>query len=134
MTGVTALLLFAAFTIVVMAIYVLPRVFWVLTMKKSPTNWTRGKPNDDSPLLIRAQHAHMNCVENLPVYGAIVVAAHLLGKNAVVDSVAVFFLAARVAQSLVHLASTAPAMVFLRANFFIAQLGLYAYMLWGLLG
>ena len=73
-------------------------------MKKSPTNWTRGKPNDDSPLLIRAQHAHMNCVENLPVYAAIVVALMATGlQSPMIDRLAVIMLAARVVQTLVHI-------------------------------
>lgn len=133
MTGLTALLLFAAWTLVLMSIYVLPRVALVLAMKKKANAWTRGLPSEDSPLLVRAQHAHMNCVENLPVYGAIVLAAFALGKNPVVDALAGVFISLRVAQSVVHLISTSHWMVFLRANLFIAQLLLCGWMIWGLL-
>lgn len=51
----------------------------------------------------RAMRAHANCLENLPVFGAIVFAAHV-GKvsGALVDGLAVAILAARVVQSLVH--------------------------------
>lgn len=134
MTGLSALLLFAVWTLILMFIYVFPRVALVLTMKKKANAWTRGQPTEDSPLLIRAQHAHMNCVENLPVYGAIVLAAAAMGRNEVVDGLlATAFIGLRIAQSVVHLISTSPGMVFLRANLFIPQILLCLYMAWGLL-
>jgi uncharacterized MAPEG superfamily protein len=51
----------------------------------------------------RAMRAHANCIENLPVFGAIVLAIYVSGvRGAVVDGVSVAILAARVVQSLVH--------------------------------
>jgi uncharacterized MAPEG superfamily protein len=51
----------------------------------------------------RATRAHANCIENLPVFGAIVFALHV-GKVAgtLVDALAVSVLVARIVQSLVH--------------------------------
>ena len=52
----------------------------------------------------RATRAHMNCIENLPVYGAVAVAAALCnvgGRD--LDVLALVFIAARIAQSLVHI-------------------------------
>jgi uncharacterized MAPEG superfamily protein len=47
--------------------------------------------------------AHANCVENLPVFGAIVLALYVSGiDGAAVNGVSVAILAARVMQSLVH--------------------------------
>jgi uncharacterized MAPEG superfamily protein len=52
----------------------------------------------------RAMRAHMNCVENLPVYGAVALAAALAGVGGrELDALALTFLAARIAQSLVHI-------------------------------
>jgi uncharacterized MAPEG superfamily protein len=51
----------------------------------------------------RAMRAHANCVENLPVFGAIVLAlyiAHVTGS--LVNVLAIAILVARLAQSLVH--------------------------------
>ena len=51
----------------------------------------------------RATRAHANCIENLPVFGAIVFAlqvGHVTGR--LVDALAVTVLAARICQSLVH--------------------------------
>lgn len=51
----------------------------------------------------RAMRAHANCVENLPVFGAIVFALYVSGLDSLaVDLLAVTVLAARVMQSLVH--------------------------------
>lgn len=133
MTAMTALLLFVVWTLVLMFAYVGYRVALVLAGKKLANAWTRGQPNDDPPFVLRASHAHMNCVENLPVYAAIVLAAYALGKNPVVDAVAVYFIGLRVAQSVVHLIGISPRLVFVRANLFTLQLLLYFYMIWGLL-
>jgi len=51
----------------------------------------------------RATRAHANCIENLPVFGAIVYClqvAHVTGT--LVDSLAVTVVVARICQSLVH--------------------------------
>jgi len=51
----------------------------------------------------RAMRAHANCVENLPVFGAIVLALRVSGTGgALVDGVCASVLAARVVQSLIH--------------------------------
>ena len=51
----------------------------------------------------RAMRAHANCVENLPVFGAIVLALYVGGVGGTtVNNVSVAILAARVVQSLVH--------------------------------
>lgn len=133
MTAVTALLLFTAWTLVLMFIYVGYRVGLVLTFKKPANAWTRGQSSGDPDFIQRAQNAHLNCAENLPVFGAVVLAAFVLGKLPVVDQIACWFLAARIAQGVVHLISIAPAMVFVRANLFIVQVLLLAYAIWGLL-
>lgn len=134
MTGLTALLLFAAWTLVLMFAYVGYRVTLVLANKKKANSWTRGAAVEDPPFVVRAHHAHLNCVENLPVFAAIVLAAAALGKSPVVDAVAGLYLLARVAQGVVHLISTNHWMVFLRANLFVVQVLLCFYMIWGLLG
>ena len=71
----------------------------------------------------RATRAHANCVESLPVYGAIVLAARAAQlDDAVLDVLACVLLAARVIQSLVHISfvqtNTA---VSVRFSFFFVQ-------------
>ena len=133
MTAITALLLFTAWTLVLMLIYVGYRVALTLAMKKPANSWGRGQPNDDPPFITRAHHAHLNCLENLPVFAAIVVAAFMLNKLPVVDQVAAFVIYARLAQSTVHLIGVNHWLVFIRANLLVIQAGLFAYVIWGLM-
>ena len=134
MNGITALLYFAAWTLVLMLIYVMYRTGLVTIGRKRADSWTRGKPTDDPGFVVRAQHAHMNCVENLPVFGAIVLAAYALGKPAVADGVASYVLWARLAQSTTHLIGVSHVLVFVRGTFFTIQVILFFYMLSHLLG
>lgn len=72
----------------------------------------------------RSMRAHANCVENLPVFGAIVLALHLAGVGGpTVNFLSISVLAARVAQSLVHVCLVQTNTVAaLRFAFFLAQL------------
>jgi uncharacterized MAPEG superfamily protein len=132
MTGMTALLLFAAWTLILMFIYVNYRVMLTFARKKAPNSWTRGQPTDDPPFIVRAHHAHLNCVENLPVFAAVVLAAYALGKGAIADSLAPYVLYLRLAQSGIHLISISAQAVFVRAIFFTLQALLMLYMIWQL--
>ncbi len=52
----------------------------------------------------RAMRAHANCVENLPVYGAIVVVIIASGiQSSHLDILAVVLLIARICQTIVHI-------------------------------
>ncbi len=133
MTGFSALLLFAALTLLLMLLYTLGRLPPVLMGKKPANSWTRGMPNDDGAFALRAQHAHANALESLPVFAVIVLVAAAMGKAAVVDQVACWIIAARVGQSAIHLAGTSHWLVFIRANLFLVQIGLFGYCLFKLL-
>jgi uncharacterized MAPEG superfamily protein len=55
----------------------------------------------------RAMRAHANCLENLPLYTAVVVAIAASGVRSVaLDRLAIVLLAARVCQTIVHIALT----------------------------
>jgi len=133
MTGITALLLFATWTLVLMFTYVGYRVALVLAMKKPANSWGRDDKADDPAFIVRAKHAHLNALENLPVFAAIVLAAVALDRTPVVDQVAAWVLYARLAQSVVHLIGVNHWLVFIRANFLVIQALLFLYMIWGLL-
>lgn len=74
--------------------------------------------------------AHANCVENLPLYTAVALAATAVGKaGAVLDALAVAFLAGRVLQTTVHVAlEETPPAVAVRFAFFAVQLVCLAWM------
>ncbi|MFN4328868.1 MAG: MAPEG family protein [Limnobacter sp.] len=129
MTPIHALLAFTAWTLLLVALVFLYR--GLRFMQGTPINaWPRGnKPADDAPLVKRIEDAHANCLENLPLFAVIVLAAADLGKLDLIAPFAAFVFYARVAQSLAHLSGTGKAAVFVRANFWVAQLGLMGYML-----
>jgi len=72
----------------------------------------------------RAMRAHANCVENLPVFGAIVVALYVGNvSGALVDGLAAAILVARIMQSLVHVCFVQTnAVVSVRFGFFFVQI------------
>ena len=71
----------------------------------------------------RATRAHANCIENLPVYGAIVLAAYCARiDDPLLDALACVLLAARVMQSLVHISfAQTNRVVSVRFSFFFVQ-------------
>jgi uncharacterized MAPEG superfamily protein len=72
----------------------------------------------------RATRAHLNCVENLPVYGAIVVVVSFTGRTGpLLDALSVAVLGARICQTLIHvLFVQTERAVSLRFTFFTVQL------------
>jgi uncharacterized MAPEG superfamily protein len=76
----------------------------ILTKRASIAEWRADIPQG-SEWYQRAMRAHMNCVENLPVYTAIVVALMALGlQSAVVDRLSITMLVARIGQTITHIA------------------------------
>lgn len=71
----------------------------------------------------RAMRAHANCVENLPVYAAIVVATVATGvRSPLLDTLAAVLLVARVCQTTTHIAfEPTNATVAIRFAFFFTQ-------------
>jgi len=78
----------------------------------------------------RAVRAHANCVENLPVYGAIVLAAFVARVDtSVLDALALALLAARIGQTLTHtLFAETNSTVLIRFLFFLTQLACMCWM------
>ena len=72
----------------------------------------------------RAMRAHANCVENLPVFGAIILGLYVSNVgSALVNALAVAVLAARIMQSLVHVCFVQTDIVTaVRFGFFFVQI------------
>ena len=79
----------------------------------------------------RATRAHANCVENLPVFGAIVLALHVSAAGgAVADYASIGVLIARVMQSLVHVCFVQTDLVAsIRFVFFSVQIVAFLWLL-----
>lgn len=85
----------------------------------------RADASEDSPdWYRRATRAHLNCIENLPVFGALVaIAAFAQLHSPVFDVLACSIVVARVAQSLTHVSfPISPRTVSIRFTFFSVQL------------
>lgn len=122
------LLCFAALTAGLAFTYAGYRVVLVLSRKAAANSWTREAETWEDPAIItRIHHAHLNCVENLPVYAAIVLVAYATQQLAVIDGLACIFLGLRLAQTTMHVISANATFVFIRANFWIAQMLIIGY-------
>ena len=102
-----ALLGFAVWTLLVLfgtvGVYRWSRI---LTGRVRISEWQADLPQGGD-WYRRAMRAHMNCVENLPVFAAIVLCAMATGAdNRFLDLLAGVLLVARICQTMVHLALT----------------------------
>jgi len=129
------LVCFAALTGLLAFVYANYRVVLVLTGKAAANSWTRGAQTWADPAIVtRLQHAHLNCVENLPVYAALVLAAYATNQLAIIDGLACVFLGLRVGQTVVHTISASASAVFIRGNLWIAQCLIMGYWILKLCG
>lgn len=133
MTAFAAVLFYIAWMLILAVAYAGPRIPLVLSGAKAVGSWERDQPPVDPPFLQRAKSAHMNCVENFPLFAAVVVIAALMNRIEVANTVAAYVLYARIAQSLVHISGTSFVQVMIRATCFLTQVGLIAYMVYRLL-
>lgn len=118
------LLAFAGWTVLTLLVGVgLVRWSLILTGRRRLNEFPADVPHG-STRYRRAMRAHANCVENLPVYGAVAVTAALSGvSGGVLDALPPVFMAARVAQTVIHVAlAETSAAVGVRFAFFFTQL------------
>lgn len=124
------LLAFAGWTLVLLVSTVgVYRWHHVLTGRATIREWRADEPQGNE-LYRRAMRAHMNCVENLPVYGAVVLAIVATGVSSpVLDTLALLLLAARIVQSVLHVAFKPTELIAgARFGFFAVQVVCMAWM------
>ena len=117
------LLAFAGWTLLVLLVGVgVYRWSLILTRRAELSSFPGDTPHG-SPAYRRAVRAHANCIENLPVFGAIILCAEAANlEPAHMGSLAVVTMAARVAQTSIHMAlPETNAAVGVRFSFFTAQ-------------
>ncbi len=86
-----------------------------------------------SAFMQRLARAHANCLEGLPVFGGLLLAALATGATPVTDPLALVLLGSRVFQSSVHLVSTSPVAVTIRFLAFGVQVAIAAWWAWRML-
>ena len=127
----TCLTLFALWTVLLVLAGVGPfRVGQVLAGKAKANSFTPGTPHGPD-WYQRLMRAHMNCVENLPVFAVLVLVGHTAGlRDGTFALLSQIFVAARVCQGIAHVASGRNLIVNIRFTFFSVQLAVYLIMGW----
>lgn len=136
MNAMTAMLLFTAWTLLLIILVFAYRGVRVLSGTKI-NSWPRGSgpaQTGDPDIIKRVVDAHANCLENLPIFAVLVLAAAAVGKSAAIDPLGIYVLYARLGQSIVHLIGTSVPLVLIRATFWAVQLAVFVIMLVKLLG
>ena len=127
--SIISLIGFAAWTLLLPLAQVSYRVLLVLSGKKPANSWTRGQPTDDPKIFERIGHAHLNCLENLPIFAVVILAAAATDQLAVTDPLAQWVLLLRLCQSTVHLIGVSHWLVSIRALFYTAQVAALFWMM-----
>lgn len=124
-----SLLGFVVWTLLVVSVGIgTPRVTAVLARRAPPKSFMADVPHG-SERYRRTMRAHANCVENLPLFAALVLLARVVSlENALFETLAIIVLPARVAQTTVHVASGSNRAVLARFWFFSIQVASFAAM------
>lgn len=130
MNAYTTVLLYAGWILLLALFYATPRIPQALLGQKRIDSWERGKESIDPLFLQRAKSAHLNSLENFPVFAAVVAIAGLMGQIEAISAVAAYVLYARIAQSVSHILGTSFILVMLRATFFLVQVIITLYMVY----
>jgi len=127
-----ALVAFIAWTLLLLTLMEAARTQLVLRRKVRANGFTPDNANL-SPFMQRLARAHANCLENLPIFGGLLLVAIATGNTSVTDPLAYLFLGARVFQSLVHVSSVSALAVTIRFTAFAVQMAIGLYWAFGLL-
>ena len=126
---VWALLAFATWTMAILMLGVGVYRWSLILAGKAELKSFPGDEPHGSPLYRRAVRAHANCVENLPVFAAIVLAAQAAGvHSSMLDVLSAAAVAARVMQTSAHLASGSNTAIAVRFTFLSVQLAAFVWM------
>jgi uncharacterized MAPEG superfamily protein len=120
---VAALLAFAVWTISLLTLTIGVVRWGMIFQGKAELKSFPGDEAHGSPFYRRATRAHANCIENLPVFGAIVFAVETSGlQSSTIDALAITVIAARVGQTSAHLSSGSNLAIGVRFSFLMVQL------------
>ncbi len=118
---------FAGWTLLLILTTVSSRVFAIIGGSDIPLNKFSPGGEDLTGFGQRVTRAHLNCVENLPVFAAVVAAAGLSNQFAVMEGTVMYILYARIAQSTIHMISGSLPMSLIRGTLFSVQTLLMVY-------
>ena len=117
-----ALLGLVAWTVLLVLLLVNQRGLLVMSGRMKVNVFAADGSNTPGAFGQRLVRAHANCVENVPLYCAVLLYAMLGGQTVITDPLAPVLLMARIVQSVVHLISTSALAVWIRFAAFFVQL------------
>jgi len=128
-TALWTVIAFAAWTLAVLMFGVGTRRFYLIFSHQAALTSFPGDTAHGNPAYRRAMRAHANCVENLPVYAAIVLSAETARLvPPYMDALALAVIVCRITQSCIHmLMPETNSTIAVRFSFFLAQV---AAMIW----
>ena len=126
------LTLFISWTLLLLVLMEVLRSHLVVTGRVRSNEFSPENSNL-SPFMQRLARAHANCLEGLPMFGGLLVVALATGRTEVTDTLAPWFLAARIVQSSIHLASVSVVAVNARFTAFAVQVTIALYWAWVLI-
>jgi len=129
-TPLWVLLGFAGWTLVTLSLSVGVYRWSLILTGRVPIQAFRADAVEGADFYKRAMRAHANCVENLPVYGAIALAARAASlDDPTLDALACTLMAARVLHTVVHVAFVQTnAVASVRFSLFFVQILCMAWM------
>lgn len=125
-TSALAILGYAAWTLLLIVAIEVQRTLVVLREKRLPNSFLPDG-SDVSAFAHRLARAHANCYESFPIIGGLLLLALASGQSGVTDPLALWMLAARLAQSITHLLSAGVIAAQVRFAFFCVQLAIAAW-------
>jgi len=125
-TSFTVLIGLVAWTLALLILMEAKRGLLVMN-KTVPSNSFQPDNANLSPFMQRLARAHANCVESLPVFGILLLAALVTGRSGITDPLAPWLLVARVVQSCIHVASLSVAAVNARFAAFAVQIAIASW-------
>ena len=120
--SIVALVLYALWAIALVLMVAVDRVLMVIRGEAKANSFTPGVPHG-SDSYWRINRAHLNTLENLPIFAAIVLCGWVVGmETATFNRLAMVVVVARIVQSAIHIASGSVAAITFRFTALAAQL------------
>ena len=120
--SIVALVLYALWAIALVLMVAADRVLMVIRGEAKANSFTPGVPHG-SDSYWRINRAHLNTLENLPIFAAIVLCGWVVGmETATFNRLAMVVVVARIVQSAIHIASGSVAAITFRFTALAVQL------------
>lgn len=120
-TPLFALMGFVFWTVFIVLAIGGARIAQVASGKADINSFPAGQPHGGDAYW-RLNRAHMNCVENLPLFAAVVLAGHVTGlTEGTFATLAQVYVSARVVQTIIHVSSGSAMAINLRFSAYLLQ-------------